>query len=66
MKVKVKVISVPYIFQVLYILCFTRPRYQEAFTGPLVLWFETSNEFIYAFCLSKMNFHESGLLKQKN
>ena len=25
---KVKVISLPYIFQVLYVLCFTRPRYQ--------------------------------------
>ena len=34
-----KVISLPYIFQVLYVLCFTRPRYQVSFTGPLVLWF---------------------------
>ena len=25
---KVKIISLPYIFQVLYVLCFTRPRYQ--------------------------------------
>ena len=25
---KVKVISLPYIFQVLHVLCFTRPRYQ--------------------------------------
>ena len=25
---KVNVISLPYIFQVLYVLCFTRPRYQ--------------------------------------
>ena len=25
---EVKVISSPYIFQVLYVLCFTRPRYQ--------------------------------------
>ena len=25
---KVKVISLPYIFHVLYVLCFTRPRYQ--------------------------------------
>ena len=24
---RVKVISLPYIFQVLYVLCFTRPRY---------------------------------------
>ena len=36
---KVKVISLPYIFQVLYVLCFTRPRYQESVyrtIGPLV------------------------------
>ena len=36
---KVKVISLPYIFQVLYVLCFTRPRYQVSVyrtTGPLV------------------------------
>ena len=37
---KVKVISSPYIFQVLYALCFTRPRYQVSVYrthGPLVL-----------------------------
>ena len=36
---KVKVISLPYIFHVLYILCFTRPRYQVSVyrtIGPLV------------------------------
>ena len=36
---KVKVISSPYIFQVLYVLCFTRPRYQVSVyrtIGPLV------------------------------
>ena len=36
----VKVISLPYIFQVLYVLCFTRPRYQVSVymtTGPLVI-----------------------------
>ena len=36
---KVKVISLPYIFQVLYVLCFTKPRYQVTVyrnTGPLV------------------------------
>ena len=36
---KVKVISLPYIFQVLYVLCFTRPRYQMSVyrtIGPLV------------------------------
>ena len=35
----VKVISLPYIFQVLYALCFTRPRYQVSVyrtIGPLV------------------------------
>ena len=36
---KVKVISLPYIFQVLYVLCFTGPRYQVSVyrtNGPLV------------------------------
>ena len=36
---KVNVISLPYNFQVLYVLCFTRPRYQVSVyrtTGPLV------------------------------
>ena len=36
---KVKVISLLYIFQVLYVLCLTRPRYQMSFyrtIGPLV------------------------------
>ena len=39
---KVKVISLPYIFQVLYVLCFTRPRYQVSVyrtIGPLVFHF---------------------------
>ena len=38
---KVKVISLPYIFQGLYVLCFTRPRYQVSVyrtIGPLVNW----------------------------
>ena len=38
---KVKVISLPYIFQVLYVLCFTRPRYQVRVyrtIGHLVNW----------------------------
>ena len=38
---KVKVISLPYIFKVLYVLCFTRPRYQVSVyrtIGPLVLF----------------------------
>ena len=37
---KVKVISLPYIFQGLYVLCFTRPRYQVSVyrtIGPLLL-----------------------------
>ena len=36
---KVKVIFLPYIFQVLYVLCFSRPRYQVSVhrtIGPLV------------------------------
>ena len=36
---KVKVISLPYVFQLLYVLCFTRPRYQVSVyrtIGPLV------------------------------
>ena len=36
---KVKVISLPNVFQVLYVLCFTRPRYQVSVyrtNGPLV------------------------------
>ena len=40
---KVKVISLPYIFQVLYVLCFTRPRYQVSVyrtIGPLVNFLE--------------------------
>ena len=43
---KVKVISLPYIFQVLYVLCFTRPRYQVSVyrkIGPLVC-------FVVAIC----------------
>ena len=39
---KVKVISLPYIFQVLYVLCFTRPRCQMSVNrtiGPLVFTF---------------------------
>ena len=38
---KVKVISLPYIFQVLYVLCFTRSRYQVSVfrtNGPLVCY----------------------------
>ena len=38
---KVKVISIQHIFQVLYVLCFTRPRYQVSVyrtIGPLVIY----------------------------
>ena len=41
-ELKVKVISLPYIFQVLCDLCFTRPRYQVNVyrtIGPLVIFF---------------------------
>ena len=44
----VKVISLPYIFQVLYVLCFTRPRYQVSVyrtIGPLVLFNPPVNNF---------------------
>ena len=37
----VNVISLPYIFQVLYVLCFTRPRYHVSVyrtIGPLVYY----------------------------
>ena len=37
---KVNVISLPYIFKVVYVLCFTRPRYQVSVyrtIGPLVI-----------------------------
>ena len=43
---KVKVISLPYIFQVLYVLCFTRPRYQVSVyrtIGPLVYNYSLNN-----------------------
>ena len=38
----VKVISLPYIFQVMYVLCFTRPSYQVSVyrtIGPLFFFF---------------------------
>ena len=39
---KVKAISLPFIFQVMYVLCFTRPRYKVSVyrtIGPLVSYF---------------------------
>ena len=55
---KVKVISLPYIFQVLYVLCFTRPRYQVSIyrtNGPLV----SSTLAIFLLFLSHHCFHSS-------
>ena len=51
---KVKVISLPYIFQVLYVLCFTRSRYQVSVyrtNGPLVsqLVSEKGTEMIHLY-----------------
>ena len=45
---KVKVISLPYIFQVLYVLCFTRPRYQVSVyrtIGPLVFTLPGTSDY---------------------
>ena len=50
---KVKVISLPYIFQVLYVLCFTRPRYQASVyrtIGPLVFFLHTDDLFFFLNC----------------
>ena len=56
---KVKVISLPYIFQVLYVLCFTRPRYQVSVyrtIGPLVsdLWFKLLQYIKYHYTPCKL------------
>ena len=48
----VKVISLPYIFQVLYVLCFTRPSYQVIVyktIGPLVSSSELSDDSVSKF-----------------
>ena len=54
---KVKVISLPYIFQVLFVLCFTRSRYQVSVyrtNGPLVniyfLYFLAKNIYFAPKC----------------
>ena len=47
---KVKVISFPYIFQVLYVLCFTRSRYQVSVyrtNGPLVAYAKTKTQISF-------------------
>ena len=50
---KVKVISLPYIFQVLYVLCFTRPTYQVRVyrtIGPLVVKWVINSETKFFAC----------------
>ena len=52
---KVKVISLPYIFHVLYVLCFTGPRYQVSVyrtIGPLVIHVvQTLKHLLYSLYL---------------
>ena len=51
---KVKVISIPYVFQVLYVLCFSRPIYQVSVyrtIGPLVFIMPHENTDITYYCL---------------
>ena len=53
----VKVISLPYIFQVLYVLCFTRSRYQVSVyrtNGPLVSF--CMYEFYVGFLVTRSVF----------
>ena len=54
---KVKVISLPYIFQVVYALCFTRPRYQVSVyrtNGPLVNFsFQKNKQSVFTFLFRK-------------
>ena len=57
---KVKVLSLPYVFQVLYVFCFTRPKYQVSVyrtIGPLVcFWNSPKMSRIMrkpAFCICK-------------
>ena len=48
---KVKVISLPHIFQVLYVLCFTGPRYQVSVyrtIGPLFFFLECNLKIMVA------------------
>ena len=44
--------SLPYVFQVLYVMCFTRPRYQVSVyrtIGPLVYYFLCVPDFCFDF-----------------
>ena len=46
--------SLPYVFQVLYVMCFTRPRYQVSVyrtIGPLVYYFYVYSIFVLIFCV---------------
>ena len=64
---KVKVISLPYIFQVLYVLCFTRPRYQVSVyrtIGPLVLISGQDIECRYTLELRQLCFRLSRNIKK--
>ena len=57
---KVKVISLPYIFQVLYVLCFTRPRYQVRnyrTIGPLVTMYGHDGHFGHVTSIISTNLH---------
>ena len=52
MILKVKVISLPHIFQVLYVLCFTRPRYQ-------VSVYRTIGPLVYVLCFTRPRYQVS-------
>ena len=55
----VNVISLPYIFQVLYDLCLLGQDSRCAFTGPLVLWFfYSSGNAIIAFTTFMENIYD--------
>ena len=56
---KAKVISLPYIFQVLYVLCFTRPRYQLSVyrtIGPLVTIYGRGDHLGHVTNMPRTNF----------
>ena len=57
---KVKVISLPYIFQVLYVLCFTRSRYQVSVyrtNGPLVTIYGHGGHLCHVTRIILTDFH---------
>ena len=53
----VKVISLPYIFQILYVLCFTRPRYQ-------VSVYRTNGPLVYLLNVSRLGLHLSLIVRK--